>query len=159
MTSLTTHLTTASTPNLAIRFYLRNKMIIETKAFSSVRLYTTTQVFLTAVLLACISVTTQAADKWRKVSGDEIDGILADREVIYEGELKSSQTFNSNGTTTYVEGRPSAGNWKVIANQYCSEWPPNSNWACYDLFVDASGNRIRFTNASGHEWIGQFQPL
>ena len=46
----------------------------------------------------------------------------------------STQTFDQDGSTTYVEnGRPTVGEWYVDEGRFCSYWPPSYR-ACYDLF-------------------------
>lgn len=69
-----------------------------------------------------------------------LDGVDADKQV--------SQIFQKSGVTFYSEkGAQSQGFWKVEGSQYCSQWPPNSSWACYDMAQD--GDVVTFISASG----------
>jgi len=107
------------------------------------------------VFIACMVAVSSPvlAETWQPVQGEAIEALLTGRDVSYEGETKRSQSFHDNGTTTYVDGRPSLGNWKASQTQYCSQWPPSSSWDCYDLFVDETGERIRFIGGAGDVWI------
>ncbi len=105
-------------------------------------------------LLLIAGVFSAMASQWTAVTGNDIENLLAGKSVVYEGETKASQTFHRDGTTTYVEGRPSLGNWKHTQGQYCSQWPPSQVWSCYNVF--SGGSKLRFTSSSGQEWIGEF---
>ena len=80
-----------------------------------------------------------------KLSGAEIQAILSDK-IIYGKDIE--QIFQKSGTTFYSSGGgQSQGNWKVEGDQYCSQWPPNQAWACYDMTKD--GNKIAFISKDG----------
>lgn len=112
---------------------------------------------VTGVLgFSIVSSSAFSAD-WMPVVGGEITEVLSGIHVVYEGRDGVSQTFHAGGSTTYVDGRPSIGNWRASNTQYCSQWPPSSDWECYDLFKDGTGMRIRFLGASGDEWIAKFK--
>lgn len=74
--------------------------------------------------------------RWEKnmsiMTGAQIAGTLTGHNFIYVGEFAGAQqSFYKAGDTLYVEGRPSSGFWAVRDDQYCSQWPPDSHWACY----------------------------
>lgn len=62
------------------------------------------------------------------------------------------QDFRASGRTLYNAGRDSWGNWRDQDGRYCSQWPPNADWACYDLARD--GALVRFIDDRGHETVG-----
>ena len=45
-------------------------------------------------------------------------------------------------------------NWRTQGRQYCSQWPPAGDWACYDLQVD--GARVRFIGPGGETTDGTY---
>jgi len=80
------------------------------------------------------------ADGWIPMTGAEITEALTGRTLTW---MDTTQDFRASGKTLYIhKGRESWGNWEVRGDQYCSQWPPNSLWACYDM--DRSGERLRF---------------
>jgi hypothetical protein len=73
----------------------------------------------------------------------------------------STQVFESNGATTYVEqGRPTQGNWYIDDGRFCSFWPPSYR-ACYDLHWIVEDGRIvgvRFTEPNrGSSFDGRYR--
>lgn len=80
------------------------------------------------------------AEDWLPLSGPDIAEALTGRTLAW---ADTTQDFRASGKTLYIhKGRESWGNWEVRADQYCSQWPPNSLWACYDMA--RSGDRLRF---------------
>jgi hypothetical protein len=79
----------------------------------------------------------------------EITALLTD--VVLNAEdngQPANQIFQKNGVTFYnAGGSQSQGAWKVEGNQYCSIWPPNPSWACYDVARD--GDKVTFIAKSG----------
>ncbi len=71
----------------------------------------------------------------RKLDGTEIAATLADQ--VLSGTADTSQIFQKSGVTFYAQGgNQSQGLWKVVGDQYCSQWPPNESWPCYDVIED-----------------------
>ena len=97
------------------------------------------------------AVPAQAGD-WVPLDGPAIDETLSDSKVTYEDAW---QVFHGTGKTLYNAGRDSWGNWRVQGNQYCSEWPPNAGWDCFDLYVSADGSMVRFVSKTGHQTDGE----
>ena len=108
-----------------------------------------------AVVAACSGAVwaEEAAVDWVKVEKGAIEAALDDRKVRY---ALSEQVFYASGKTLYDAGRPSWGNWREQNGQYCSEWPPNALWSCYDLYLSADGTQVRFVGASGDKTDGVF---
>jgi hypothetical protein len=80
----------------------------------------------------------QAAET--KLTGAEMQTILSDK--ILHGK-DAEQIFQKSGVTFYSSGgNQSQGSWKIDGEKYCSQWPPNEAWACYDILKD--GNKIIF---------------
>ncbi|MEM0976686.1 MAG: hypothetical protein AAGJ34_04040 [Pseudomonadota bacterium] len=96
-------------------------------------------------LFAIVCATSVQAGEWRMLSGPEIEALLDDTRLEYDGAW---QEFYKSGKTLYNAGRDSWGNWRVQGNLYCSEWPPNAGWDCYAMtkrrevvrFIDTKGN-------------------
>jgi len=82
-------------------------------------------------LMLVLLATPLAAEDWVPLSGDEITQALAGRTLAYPD---TTQDFRASGRTLYIhKGRESWGYWRVENDQYCSQWPPNDLWACYDM--------------------------
>jgi hypothetical protein len=89
------------------------------------------------------------AQDWQPMSPDDLVGLNLDYG-------NAQQSFDASGKTTYVDGRPSLGNWQNQGSQYCSQWPPSDLWACYVL--ERAGEQVRFTATSdGSETVGTIQ--
>lgn len=98
---------------------------------------------LAALLLLLFSLPAHAAEVALK--GDEIEAVLAERSLYADGV---EQIFRKSGQTFYLQnGSSSAGSWKVEGGDYCSVWPPNPAWACYDVLRD--GDTITFVGKDG----------
>ena len=96
--------------------------------------------------IACMILPTFAVaeDMWVKLDEAGIHAALDDKKLIYKS---ANQTFYPSGKTLYNQGgRESRGNWRVQNNQYCSQWPPNDLWACYDL--ETRDAQVRFVRGS-----------
>jgi hypothetical protein len=90
-----------------------------------------------SLLLALATVPVFAAEQ---LGGDQIAAVLSDKSLYGEQNgAKIEQIFQQAGTTFYlVNGASSVGQWQVRGNQYCSLWPPNPTWTCFDVFEDAA---------------------
>ena len=83
-------------------------------------------------LVAIAPLQVQAGE--RSLSGAQINALLPG--VIVKGE-GTSQVFSASGGTTFTDhGRDSFGSWTVVAERYCSKWPPGETLACYTVVVD-----------------------
>ncbi|MGH1446779.1 MAG: hypothetical protein ACRBBO_12115 [Cognatishimia sp.] len=105
-----------------------------------------------ALILLMIAGTAQA-DDWRALNGDEIRTALTGTTLTYPN---ATQSFQADGKTPYVAGRPSMGAWQVRGDQYCSVWPPSDHWACFDMF--AKDNMLRFVGSRGDVTDGVITP-
>jgi hypothetical protein len=82
----------------------------------------------------------------QKLRGDEITAVLSD--VVLSGNNGVTQIFQKSGATFYSQnGSQSQGSWKVTGDKYCSQWPPNETWPCFDVLRD--GELITFVSSSG----------
>lgn len=111
---------------------------------------------LIAACLILLPCPAGAADV--KMTGAEIGVALRDHTLQGTGEDGKpwSQIFQKSGVTYYSVGNAqSQGLWEVRGDQYCSQWPPNESWACYDMMRD--GNTYSFVSASGKESSGVLQ--
>ena len=98
------------------------------------------KILLISLLMIC---TAHAADT--KLSGADMQIILSDK-TLYGKDAE--QIFQKSGATFYSSGGgQSQGNWKIDGDKYCSQWPPNQAWACYDMTQD--GNKIAFISKDG----------
>jgi hypothetical protein len=85
------------------------------------------------------------------VAVEQIPLALTAGDFVYDDG--STQVFEANGATTYVEnGRETHGRWHVDdKGRFCSFWPPSYR-ACYDLRWIVEGGKIaglRFTELDG----------
>ncbi|MBE1282456.1 MAG: hypothetical protein GJ676_04015 [Rhodobacteraceae bacterium] len=101
--------------------------------------------------LAALSGTAQA-EAWRSLDGAAIQTALEGRKLTYDSG--AWQDFRASGRTLYNAGQDSWGNWGVRGDQYCSQWPPNNLWACYE--VEGSENGVRFIGESGDVTRGTY---
>ena len=95
-----------------------------------------------------------AAEEWRTLSGAEISDALSGKIVDYD---TAWQEFRATGLTLYNAGADSWGTWDVRGELYCSQWPPNSNWTCYEVDLDAGGSAVWFRGAGDDVTIGRFR--
>jgi hypothetical protein len=108
------------------------------------------------VVLGLVFCTTAWADDV-KLSGAEITAALTDHTLggARDDGKSWEQVFQKSGVTFYtVGGAQSQGVWEVRGDQYCSQWPPNQSWACYDMAKNA--DTFSFISASGQKSSGQF---
>lgn len=99
------------------------------------------KILLASLFTIC---TAQAAEI--KLSGAEMQATLYDK-ILYGKDIE--QIFQKSGATFYsAGGGQSQGNWKIDGEKYCSQWPPNEAWACYDMTQD--GNKITFISKDGN---------
>jgi hypothetical protein len=106
-----------------------------------------------SVAIICLSFAAQAEEK--KMTGAEIIATLSNHTLGSAGDGGKSwqQIFQKSGITYYsAKGAQSQGNWDVRGDQYCSQWPPNQSWTCYDMTVD--GGIFAFVSASGDKTLG-----
>ncbi|MEM9715360.1 MAG: hypothetical protein AAF826_02475 [Pseudomonadota bacterium] len=107
-----------------------------------------------AILALCVCASPVASEDWVAMSGDDIQASLTDIRLEYEGAW---QEFYLSGRTLYNAGRDSWGAWRVEGDRYCSQWPPNSSWACYDM--SRKGEMLRFTDPKGNNSDGVIAEL
>lgn len=95
---------------------------------------------IAAIACLLLPMMAQADGLWLQLDGARIHTALDDQTLIYKS---ATQTFYASGKTLYNQGgRASWGHWRVQGDQYCSQWPPNDLWACFDLLT--RGNEVRF---------------
>ena len=103
-----------------------------------------------AIAVLCLAAPALAAET--KLKGPEIQTLLADKTLAgADAAHKSEQLFQASGVTYYtVDGAQSQGLWQVRGDQFCSQWPPNEHWSCYDVLVD--GETVVFQSSSGKRY-------
>ena len=84
---------------------------------------------------------------------------LTAAELLYEDG--STQTFGADGSTTFVEGgRPSLGEWSVVADgRFSSFWPPSYR-AAYDIRWAVDDGRVvglTFSGERGERFSGRYR--
>jgi hypothetical protein len=102
------------------------------------------RLIIVVYLVLCAQIANAEAKQWEALSGEGITDTLTGRTVQYP---KATQDFRASGRTLYNTGRDSWGYWAVRGSQYCSLWPPQDLWACYDMQLQ--GNKLRFIGAAG----------
>jgi hypothetical protein len=108
--------------------------------------------------LALAAVAGPALADWMRLDGDGITEALNGAQVDYDGV--AWQEFLPSGRTIYrageaPSGSTSQGDWRVEAGNYCSRWPPGSDWTCYAVEIDGAGG-VRFIDAWGNVSAGHF---
>ena len=100
-----------------------------------------------AIALLFWSLPGQAAEI--AVITPDLEKLLTDVSLYGFGDkAQVEQIFQKSGVTFYLEnGNSSQGNWKIENNKYCSQWPPNPSWACYDVMRD--GDAVTFVSSTG----------
>ncbi|MGX9354323.1 hypothetical protein ACS3SW_03940 [Roseobacteraceae bacterium S113] len=94
-----------------------------------------------------------AEDVFTPMTGAAITEALTDARVQY---ASAWQEFRASGRTLYNAGSDSWGYWEVRGDQYCSQWPPRSEWACYDMA--RNGDVVRFIGVGDDVTDGRLQP-
>jgi hypothetical protein len=112
-------------------------------------------------VLALMSVPAAQAEE-RPLTGDEIRDMLTDKEIIGTSGSgrETRQSFSRTGRTGYNDGHLSWGYWDVRDDQYCSQWPPQQNWVCYDMAVWQDGDKqwVAWVGESGTRYEGYIKP-
>lgn len=103
--------------------------------------------FRIALLLMWLASSPALAEN--RLNGADIRALLANSSLYGEQHgAPVEQIFQASGQTFYlVNGNSSAGSWEVRGDQYCSLWPPNPTWSCYDVTKD--GGSVTFIDKSG----------
>ncbi len=83
------------------------------------------------------------------LTGPALQELLSERFLVATRDGKTiEQIFQKSGLTLYTEnGAQSQGFWKVEGNAFCSQWPPNETWSCFEIFQD--GKNVTFVSKSG----------
>ena len=103
-----------------------------------------------SLLIVFLLTATAAFAEERKLTGDEISALLAEKTVVgTDAKGKQwKQVFQKGGLTIYSQGDANSnGFWRVKGDQYCSQWPPNDSWACYDM--TGEGDHATFVSSTG----------
>ena len=99
----------------------------------------------------------------KRADADRIHELLAGAKAVGED---FEQTFgdprgHESAPTSYWQGNQgSFGRWKVVNDQYCSQWPPNESWSCYDVFwsADDAATTIIWVSSGGDRYVAQLKP-
>ena len=87
----------------------------------------------------------------KKLSSLEIEVLLPSIVAVSD---TTRQSFSAAGATTYTDrGRDSYGTWRTDKDQYCSQWPPARNWACYDVLRDEENQTLIWVDGQGHRTV------
>ena len=109
-----------------------------------------------SLFLGAMVLSAEALAQEQKLSGVEIKTALSDHTLqgVREDGKPWQQVFQKSGVTFYSVGAAqSQGFWEVRGDQYCSQWPPNESWTCYDMAVEAGD--YHFISASGQRSSGK----
>ena len=94
------------------------------------------------------------AEDWSRLDTEEITDALAGRTLDYKNAW---QDFRASGRTLYNAGADSWGQWEARDGKYCSQWPPNSAWACFDVERSADGRQIKFVGSGNDVTVGTYR--
>ena len=117
-------------------------------------------ILFVALAAALAGFSTAALAEERKLTGDEIKTALSDKKVAGTTENGAgwTQSFKANGDTLYHLTGTEAQNgaWEVQGDRFCSQWPPDPAWVCYD--VTGENDRITFVSDTGKLWPAKVLP-
>ncbi len=117
-------------------------------------------IFTGAFMVALTGLTTMALAEERKLTGEEIKAAISDKRVAGNTENGAgwTQSFKANGNTLYQLTGTEAqnGGWEVRGDRFCSQWPPDPAWVCYD--VTGENDRVTFVSDSGKKWPAKVLP-
>ena len=87
------------------------------------------------------------------LSSEGIAALLTDATLYgTDNGQPAEQVFQKSGASFYsVPNGQSQGAWKIEGNKYCSAWPPNPSWVCYDVIND--GAAVTFVSPSGKRTV------
>jgi hypothetical protein len=107
--------------------------------------YRHTAVIAIAGVLA-FQASVEAAEKFQKLSGQQIRAKLAGMEITDEAHW--ADVFAANGTlTTYSMGRKSSGKWRVQQDELCID-RGNDDGGCYQVWVSGKKVELRREGSS-----------
>ena len=104
-----------------------------------------------ALILAVLAGATAANAEPKPEDGRVLDALMGKKLDYGDGVW---QDFRASMKTLYYSGRPSWGYWAVRDGQYCSQWPPSSLWACYDIELTEGG--VSFVGEKGDVTTGSY---
>lgn len=117
-------------------------------------------IFAAAFMVALGGLSNTALAEERKLTGDEIKTALSDKKVAGTTDNGAgwTQTFKANGDTLYQLTGTEAqnGSWEIQGERFCSQWPPDATWVCYD--VTGENDRVTFVSDTGKNWPAKVLP-
>lgn len=98
----------------------------------------------------------------RPLTGAEIDALIKGNTVAGHSDKGNwKQYFAASGETAYLSGDAPAsyGAWDIRGDKFCSQWPPNDRWTCYDVTGDlaAAPKTITWIGGGGTKYPGAVQ--
>jgi len=114
------------------------------------------------VALFFFSIAGQAFADERPLTGAEISHLLTGATVITPraNGHEIRQEFHANGSTLYEDVELSWGRWDVRGDKYCSQWPPQQGWVCYDMasWYHDDARWVVWVGESGTRYEGRIAP-
>jgi len=104
-----------------------------------------------ALILAALSMVSAANAEPKPEDARVLDALMGKKLDYGQGIW---QDFRPSMKTLYHSGRPSWGYWAVRDGKYCSQWPPSSIWACYD--IEITDTSVRFVGEKGDVSEGHY---
>ena len=93
-----------------------------------------------------VAQTTEAAEKFQKLSGSQIRARLAGMEITDEAHW--ADVFAANGTlTSYSMGRKNTGKWRVQKDELCIDHG-NDDGGCYQVWLSGKKVELRREGSS-----------
>ena len=111
--------------------------------------------FRLLMVALCLTTTPSLslAEEWTALNAEGITKALTGRTLQYE---TATQEFRPSGKTLYTTSQESWGNWSIHNGQYCSQWPPSSDWNCYDMYLSDDARTVRFIGAPDDVTDGRY---
>ena len=128
------------------------------------RIHTPLPALMAAFLAATVSASAgEEAAKEKRADADRIYELLAGAKAVgedFEQTFGDPRGHESAPTSYWQANQGSFGRWKVVEDQYCSQWPPNDSWSCYDVLWSAEdgATRIIWVASGGERYVARLKP-
>jgi hypothetical protein len=106
-----------------------------------------------SIALGMASLDAQAAESFRKPTGEQIAGVLAGMQFADEAHWR--EVYESNGALrNYAKGREHAGKWHVENGRLCLAFASESAGDCFDVWRNGNTLEMRRDAEDRHPIVG-----
>lgn len=109
-------------------------------------------IYLILILLGITTTAMAGAEMERFLTQQQIKTLLTGNTLhgLHIG-AHTRQYFSESGTTLWLkegDNKPREGRWKIVNNQYCSQWRSKESWSCYHIVHDKMQEIYYFTQST-----------